>query len=94
MDRNREMRALDDELLVHVSGGINTFGQFFGRPDAGAAKRDIPLPVPTAAKECFGPSGLHEYLPGSAFCTYCGKPRPAGADSGAGGKRILGPGVK
>ena len=73
MENNRSMRALDDDMLDKVSGGINVFNLLFGDGNTGAPDREIAAPCPTPAKECFGPGGKHVYPKGSNICQYCHK---------------------
>ena len=71
MKNNRQMQALDDEVLDRVIGGLNLFDTLLGKGVTGYPGGEIPLPVPTAQKDLC----RHEYLPGSNFCRFCGKPR-------------------
>jgi hypothetical protein len=71
MNDDKRMQALDDEFLDDVSGGVNILERLFGKENTGNTGRVIEAPVPTVPKGCV----KHEYLPGSNFCRYCGKPK-------------------
>ena len=89
MDERRRMQALDDEQLDRVSGGLSFSSLFFGSPGSQPESGEIPLPVPTAAKECYrSPTGAHEYLPGSLVCKYCNFQKQIAASP------VIGPGQK